>query len=61
MTVMENGRTSFDKLRTRGNLRGNRKILMLSLSKHAQCRSRSLVERGKMSNAIAHLFAWGAL
>ncbi len=39
MGVMESRRASFDRLRMRGNLRGTTKNLMLSLSKHAQCRS----------------------
>ena len=39
MRVMENRRASFDKLGMRGNLRGTRENLMLSLSKHAQYRS----------------------
>ena len=39
MRMMESRRASFDKLRTRGNLRGTKKDLMLSVSKHARCRS----------------------
>ena len=41
MSAMEHRRASFDKLRMRGNPRGTKKNLMLSLSKHARYRSRS--------------------
>ena len=53
MTVMEDRRASFDKLRMRGNLRGPKKGLMLSLSKHAQCRSQSSIEPSMTPYAIA--------
>jgi hypothetical protein len=53
MSVMENCRASFDRLRMRGHLRGTKKDLMVSLSKHAQCPSQPPAEHSTVPYAIA--------
>jgi hypothetical protein len=53
MGRIEDRCASFDKLRMRRNLHGPKKNLMLSLSKHARCRSPSPVEPSEKPYAIA--------